>query len=177
VGELIIRTPDPWTSLIGHHNDPEHSLAIWRNGWLHTGDALWIADDGAYEFIDRIKDCIRRRGENISSIEVEREVVSHPSVRECAAFGVPSELGEDEVMVAIVLEGRVSQGDLVEYLSHRMPAFMLPRLIRIVDDFPRTATAKIQKAELRNLGRNGAWDREAHRKPQIHEVREASQRR
>jgi crotonobetaine/carnitine-CoA ligase len=176
VGELIIRTPDPWTSLIGYHNNPEQTIAMWRNGWLHTGDALRITDDGAYQFIDRIKDCIRRRGENISSLEVEREVASHPLVRECAAFAVPSELGEDEVMVAIVVDATISLDDLIDYLSQRMPTFMLPRYIRVVDEFPRTPTAKVQKAVLRDHGSDGAWDREAHREPKIREPIDASQK-
>jgi len=160
-GELIIRPPEPWTSLIGYHNQPEKSLNMWRNGWLHTGDALRAVGDGSFEFVDRIKDCIRRRGENISSLEVEAEVLAHPQVRECAAYPVPSELGEDEVMVAVIVEPPLEAEALGAYLDERMPKFMQPRFIRIVEDLPKTPTAKVRKAELKRQGRHGAWDRNA----------------
>lgn len=159
-GELVVRPPEPWTCLIGYHNRPEESLAVWRNGWLHTGDALRTTEDGSYEFVDRIRDCIRRRGENISSLDVEAEVLSHPLVRECAAYGVPSEVGEDDVMVTVVLTGPLAPDALSAYLAERMPKFMLPRFIRIADELPKTPTAKVQKVELRRIGRRGAWDRE-----------------
>jgi crotonobetaine/carnitine-CoA ligase len=160
-GELVVRPPEPWTSIIAYHNRTAESLAIWRNGWLHTGDALRSCEDGTFEFVDRIKDCIRRRGENISSLDVEAAVLGHSRVRECAAYAVPSELGEDEVMLSVVLADPLPPAELIDYLAERMPRFMLPRFVRVADELPRTPTAKVQKAELRRLGRQGAWDREA----------------
>ena len=101
VGELIVRSDIPWSMNHGYHNNPEATAAAWRNGWFHTGDAFRRDADGNFFFVDRLKDAIRRRGENISSFEVEAEVNAHPAVREAAAVGVPSEFGEDDVLAVV----------------------------------------------------------------------------
>ena len=106
VGELIVRTAEPWTMNAGYFNMPAETAAAWRNGWFHTGDAFTYDDDGNYYFVDRIKDAIRRRGENISSFEVEAYVARHPGVQEVAAVAVPAEHTEDEVKVVIVPQAR-----------------------------------------------------------------------
>lgn len=164
VGELIVRGRDPWTLNSGYYRMPEETLKAWTNGWFHTGDAFRCDENGFYYFIDRIKDAIRRRGENISSFDVESYVNEHPDVLECAAIAVPSELGEDEVkVVAVKAAGSaLTASALVEWLSDRMPKFMIPRYVEFTDDLPKTPTLKVQKAKLRETALNErTWDREA----------------
>ena len=104
VGELVVRPVHPWTASNGYYNMPEKTVETWRNLWFHTGDALRRDEDGWYYFIDRYKDALRRRGENISSYEVEQAILGHPAVVECAVIGVPAdqEAGEDEVLAVVV---------------------------------------------------------------------------
>ena len=163
IGELIIRTDMPWALNHGYHRNPEATAKAWRNGWFHTGDAFRRDENGNFFFVDRMKDAIRRRGENISSFEVEAEVGSHPSVQECAAVAVPSELGEDEVLVAIAPQPghEIDHEALIEYLIPRMAHFMVPRYIRIVPELPKTPTQKVQKHLIRSQGVTAdTWDRE-----------------
>jgi crotonobetaine/carnitine-CoA ligase len=164
VGELILRSETPWALNHGYYKNPEATARAWRNGWFHTGDAFRRDADGCYWFVDRAKDAIRRRGENISSFEVELVVNAHPDVQECAAIPVPSEWGEDEVMVVVAPRpGRaVDPAALLDFLRPRMAHFMLPRYVRVAAELPKTPTAKIQKAELRRDGVTAdTWDREA----------------
>jgi carnitine-CoA ligase len=163
VGELIIRADRPWSMTTGYYGNPEASAKAWRNGWFHTGDGFRTDPDGNYFFVDRMKDAIRRRGENISSFEVEVEVQSHPDVQEAAAVAVPSAMSEDEVLVALVAQpGRsIDPKALIEYLVARMPHFMVPRYLRIVSELPRTPTQKVQKHLIRAQGVTAdTWDRE-----------------
>lgn len=165
VGELLVRSAEPWALNVGYHKMPEQTAAAWRNGWFHTGDAFRRDEDGWFYFVDRLRDTIRRRGENISSFEVETLVGEHPAVRECAAIGVPAPLGEDDVLVAVIVDdpSAFDPVALLEFLEPRMPRFMLPRFVEVVDDLPRTeASMRVRKHELRNRGVTGAtWDREA----------------
>ncbi|MEC9347490.1 MAG: AMP-binding protein [Pseudomonadota bacterium] len=164
VGEAILRDDEPWAINSGYHKNPEATAAAWRNGWFHTGDAVRRDADGDYFYIDRIKDAIRRRGENISSFEVEVEVNEFPGVHEAAAIAVPSEHGEDEVMVVVMpAEGQtVDMAELVEFLIPRMPHYMVPRYVRVVNELPRTPTMKVRKAQLRSEGiTSDTFDREA----------------
>jgi crotonobetaine/carnitine-CoA ligase len=164
-GELVLRTSRPWEITAGYFRDPEATARAWRNGWFHTGDAFRRDAEGWFYFVDRLKDAIRRRGENISSFEVESEVGRHEAVREAAAIPVPSELGEDEVMVVLALQpGRTLDPlDLLRFLEPRMAHYMLPRYLRIVDALPKTPTAKVEKHRLRAEGVTpDTWDREAH---------------
>lgn len=164
VGEFVIRGREPWLLMAGYWRHPEWTERAWSNLWLHSGDAMWRDDDGNYYFSDRIGDSIRRRGENISSLEVENGINLHPDVVECAVFPVPSEHTEDEVMAAIVAKpGRtLDPVDLVRFLEPRMARFMIPRFIDMVDALPRTPTGKIRKFALRDAGVSPAtWDREA----------------
>ncbi|MAA74612.1 MAG: ATP-dependent acyl-CoA ligase [Salinisphaeraceae bacterium] len=163
-GELIIRADRPWAMNHGYYKNPQATARAWRNGWFHTGDAFRQDAEGNYFFVDRIKDAIRRRGENISSFEVEAGLVAHEDVREAAAIAVPSELGEDEVMAVIApVEGREPDLPLlVDFLAERMPHYMVPRYFRVVDELPKTPTAKVQKVRLREDGVTAqTWDREA----------------
>lgn len=164
VGELVIRTDAPWTMNSGYFKNPEATAAAWRNGWFHTGDAFRQDADGTFFFVDRMKDALRRRGENISSFEVEAEIVAHPNVNEAAVIPVPSPLSEDEVMcvVAAVPGTSIDPKELIEFLVPRLPHFMIPRYVRVVAELPKTPTQKIQKHLLRADGvTGGTWDREA----------------
>lgn len=163
VGEGVVRSRQPWLLSPGYVGLPEGSLQMWRNGWLHTGDAFYRDQGGVYYFVDRLVDHIRRRGENISSAEVEREVNSHPDVAESAAVAVPSEFTEDEIKIVVLRhEGAdLTEEQLARYLIDRMPYFMVPRYVEFVTEFPRTPTLKIRKNVLRAAGTAGAWDREA----------------
>lgn len=163
-GELILRSDTPWSMSHGYYKNPEATAAAWRNGWFHTGDAFRVDADGNYFFVDRMKDAIRRRGENISSFEVEAEILAYPGVLETAVVGVPSEYGEEDVLAAVVpkLDVILSDEELITFLSRRMPHFMVPRYIRQMQALPKTPTAKIEKHILRSEGiTRDTWDREA----------------
>lgn len=162
-GELVLRCDRPWAMSHAYFGDAEATSRAWRNGWFHTGDAFRIDAAGHYRFVDRMKDSIRRRGENISSFEVEAEVCGHPGVLEAAAVGVPSPHGEDDVLVALVARPGcvVDPRELITHLVERMPHFMVPRYVRIIDALPRTPTQKVQKHLIREQGVTGdTWDRE-----------------
>jgi carnitine-CoA ligase len=164
VGELIVRHSRPWSLNSGYKDMPEATVEAWRNGWYHTGDAFRRDDEDNYYFVDRIKDAIRRRGENVSSLEVEEELNEHPAVHESACVAVPSEHGEDEIAAYVVLgEGMsVKFPELVVHLQQRLPHFMVPRYFEFVSEIPRSASSKIQKHKLRRLAITAAtWDREA----------------
>ena len=164
IGEMLVRTDRPWAMNSGYNANPEATAEAWRNGWFHTGDAFRHDEDGYFYFVDRVKDAIRRRGENISSFEVEADVCSHPAVREAAAVAVPSEFSEDEVMVIVapVPGQKLEARQLAEFLIDTMPYFMVPRYIRILDELPKTPSAKVMKADLRKEGVTpDTWDREA----------------
>lgn len=164
VGEMIVRTDRPFAMNSGYNNAPEATAAAWRNGWFHTGDAFREDADGYFYFVDRVKDAIRRRGENISSFEVEVEVCAHPDVREAAVVAVASEFGEDDVLAVVApAPGRaISEVELFTFLKARLPYFMVPRYIRVLEELPKTPTSKVIKTQLRAEGiAQGAWDREA----------------
>jgi crotonobetaine/carnitine-CoA ligase len=164
VGELVVRTDCPWATSHGYAGNPIATAAAWRNGWFHTGDGFKRDAEGNFYFVDRLKDAIRRRGENISSFEVESEVLAYPAIREAAAIAVKSEIAEDEVCAVIAIkEGEAfDPAALIEFLRPRMAHFMVPRYVRVVEALPRTPTAKIEKVKLRAEGlTTDTWDREA----------------
>lgn len=164
VGELVVRTDCPWAMNHGYAGDPVATAAAWRNGWFHTGDGFRRDADGNFFFVDRLKDAIRRRGENISSFEVESEVLSFPAVRESAAIPVRSNVAEDEVMAVVALKPDTpfDPAELIAFLRPRMAHFMVPRYVRVVESLPRTPTGKIEKVKLRAEGITpDTWDREA----------------
>lgn len=154
IGEMLVRTDRPWAMNSGYNRNPEATAAAWANGWFHTGDAFRQDADGYFYFVDRVKDAIRRRGENISSFEVEVEVCAHPDVREAAAIAVPSEFSEDEVMVVVapVPGCAIDVEALAAFLIEKMPYFMVPRYIRVLDELPKTPSAKVLKTDLRREG-------------------------
>ncbi len=163
VGEMIVRTDRPWAMNSGYHRNAEATAQAWRNGWFHTGDAFRRDSEDNFFFVDRVKDAIRRRGENISSFEVEADVLRHPAVREAAAIGVASELGEEDVMIVVapVPGSTVEPEELLQFLLARMAHFMVPRYVRVIPELPKTPTAKVLKHELRRDGVTAdTWDRE-----------------
>ena len=167
-GELVLRHDDPFAFADGYWAMPEQTVKAWRNLWFHTGDRVVRDPDGWYRFVDRAKDAIRRRGENISSWEVEQAVLEHPAASAAAAFPIPSELGEDEVMVAIVLEPgeALTPEELIEHCRPLLPYFAVPRYVEFVSELPLTENGKVRKQVLRERGLTPAtWDREAAAKP------------
>ena len=161
-GELIVRANLPWSLNSGYVNAPEASLRAWRNGWFHTGDAFYVDGQGRYFFVDRLKDSIRRRGENISSLEVEKVVLQHPGILDAAAVPVPSDDAEDEVMIVVQPRpgGRIDAFELIDFLVPKMAHFMVPRYVQIMDELPKTETNKVRKTRLREQGVTAdTWDR------------------
>jgi crotonobetaine/carnitine-CoA ligase len=142
---------------------PDKTVEAWRNLWFHTGDRAYVDQDGYYYFVDRKKEAIRRRGENISSFEVEKVINKHPSVVECACVPVKSEFIEDEVKVVLVLkEGeKLAPEELMAFCEDRMAYFAVPRYVEFIDGLPKTPTEKVEKYRLIEEGLNDrTWDRE-----------------
>lgn len=166
-GELVLRPRQPYVITTGYYGFWEANTHLFRNQWFHTGDRVWCDEDGYFYFVDRLKDAIRRRGENISAFDLECQINLHPGVLECAAIGVPSALEEEDVKVAVVPQpgSGLAPAELIEHCIGRLPAFMVPRYIELVDELPRTHTGKIAKHRLREMGQAGitpsTWDREA----------------
>jgi crotonobetaine/carnitine-CoA ligase len=162
-GELTLRATEPFAFATGYYGLPADTVSAWRNLWFHTGDRVIREPDGYYRFIDRIKDVIRRRGENISAWEVEQVLVAHSDVVSAAAIPVPSELGDDEVMAVVV--SRRGFHDPIELLEHcraRLPYYAVPRYVEFAESLPLTANGKIQKSSLKDQGVSlHTWDREA----------------
>ena len=165
-GELWVRAKG--AQRVEYYRDEGATLDKTRAGWLRTGDLLRRDARGFLYFVGRRSDSMRRRGENISAHEVESAIGQHPDVLECAAFGVPSELGEDEVMAIVVpIEGRaIEPGRLRAFLEGRLPAYALPRFVEIADQLPKTSTHRVQKGELARRGvtaRTWDFEKEARR--------------
>ncbi len=163
-GELLLRADEPFAFATGYFGMPDKTVEAWRNLWFHTGDRVVRDADGFFTFLDRLKDAIRRRGENISSYEVEQVLLSHPAVAVAAVFPVKSEMAEDEVMAAIVRrEGMaLDPVELVRFCEPRMAYFAVPRYLEFMDALPATENGKVQKFKLRERGITpAAWDREA----------------
>ena len=154
IGEIQIRSRHPGTILREYWARPEETISATRNLWFHTGDRAWCDEDGFFHYVDRLKDSIRRRGENVSSWEIESVLDVFPGVRESAAYGVPSDLGEDDVMVALVLEPgtELDVEALVAHCSARLAYFAVPRYLRVCDELPKTPSQRVQKFRLREDG-------------------------
>lgn len=156
----MVRPKTPWGFMSGYVGMPDKTLEAWRNFWFHTGDAGYINSNGQFVFVDRIKDCIRRRGENISSYEVEQAFLSIEGVAEVAAYAVAAEGGEgmeDEVMVALQVTDKTPPTLTTLMLwrkiaSANLAKFATPRYLRVVAELPKTPTGKIRKVVLREQG-------------------------
>lgn len=154
IGELVVRPKVPFICSNGYFNMPDRTVEAWRNLWFHTGDALRRDEHGWFYFVDRFKDALRRRGENISSYEVETAILSHPAVSECAVIAVPAstEAGEDEVMAYLITQAATTPDSVWEWCTNRIPGFAIPRYLRFVDELPKTPSQRVQKAKLRAAG-------------------------
>lgn len=163
-GELWVRADSPLVMMRGYHGLPDKTAEVMVDGWIHTGDVFRIDAGGHFYFVDRQKDALRRRGENVSSFEVERVLNQYPDVQESAVVAVPSEIGEDEIKAVLVARRTrtIDFTDLVAFLVDRMPYFMVPRYFDLVVELPKTPTQKIRKHVLRTQGiTKTTWDREA----------------
>jgi crotonobetaine/carnitine-CoA ligase len=159
-GEIAVRGREPGLVSEGYYGMPE--ATAWRDGWFMTGDLATQDAEGNVFFTGRSKDAIRRRGENISAFEVEEVVLTHPDVLDAAAYGVPSELGEEDVMVAVVPRRSIDPAGLIAHCTPRMAAYMVPRYVDVVDELPRTPTEKVEKYRLVERGVTATtWDRDA----------------
>lgn len=164
VGEIVCRPRRPHVMFEGYGGHPEATLAQLRNLWFHTGDLGRFDEDGNLYYVDRRKDAMRRRGENISSFEVEQALLRHPAIAEVAAIGVPSPLGEDDVMVCVVPSPDVALEvvELMDFCCQQLPYFAVPRYVDLRSSLPKNAVGRVLKHELRAEGvRPGTWDREA----------------
>ncbi len=163
IGEFVVRPLLPNVMMLGYYKMPQETLNVFQNLWFHTGDLGSQDADGYFYFKDRKKDAIRRRGENISAYEVELAVNEHPAILESAAFGVPSSVGEDDVMVVAILRpGHALSGlDLVRHLEDRLAYFAVPRYVDFPAELPKTPTHRVEKYRLRQQGITPTtWDRE-----------------
>lgn len=161
-GEIVVRPRYPHVMFEGYRNQEAATLAQFRNLWYHTGDMGRIDAQGNLWWVDRKKDSIRRRGENISSFEVETTVLRHPAVAEVAAHAVPSGVGEDDVKICVVVapDTKVTPEELIEHCMATMPSFMVPRYVELVDALPKNVIGRVQKHVLRAAPLNDAtWDR------------------
>jgi crotonobetaine/carnitine-CoA ligase len=164
LGEFIARSQRMFVGSTGYYNNPEATLELFKNNWIHTGDLGRMDEDGYFYFVDRKKQALRRRGENISSFEVESVISSHPSVLESAVVGVPSDVGEEEVKAVVVLKDNHSatEEELVRWCEPRMAYFAIPRYIAIRAEMPKTPSERVEKFKLKNEGiTDDCWDREA----------------
>jgi carnitine-CoA ligase len=163
-GEIVCRPNGPNLMFAGYWNRPDSMVDATRNLWFHTGDLGRLDEDGFIYFVDRKKDALRRRGENISSFEMEKTLFGHPGLRDVAVHAVPSELGEDDVKITVVLQddAQLTEEELCRWMAERVPFFAIPRYVEFRDDLPRNPVGRVLKYELRDEGVTAkTWDREA----------------
>jgi crotonobetaine/carnitine-CoA ligase len=161
-GEIVFRPQQPFTMMSGYYKMPEATLEAFRNLWFHTGDLGYFDEDGFLYYAGRKKDSIRRRGENISAYEIESVVNQHESVLESAAIAVPSEIGEDDVKIVVVLKpgAELTHQALIGFCEPRMAYFMVPRYVEFRETLPKNPSQRIEKYKLRAAGvTETTWDR------------------
>ncbi len=153
-GQLLVRPSRAGTVSSGYWGEPEKTVELWHGLWIRTGDLVRCDEAGWFYYVDRLKDAIRVSGENVASADVEAAVASFDGVVEAAAFGVPSELGEQDIMVGVILRDgtEVDWAELRDHCLHRLPYFATPRYFEAFSSFPRTPTERVKKAELRERG-------------------------
>jgi len=164
-GEICVRPREPWIMMLGYYDMPAATASAMRNMWMHSGDRGYLDEDGFLFFVDRTKETIRRRGENISAYEVEMLVARHPDVQEVAAVPVASDLSEDDVMVFVRLRpgSSLRHAELIGFCAANMAYFMVPRFIHFVEEIPKTSSEKIEKYKLKQWAaehRAELWDRD-----------------
>lgn len=162
-GEVVVRPREPHIIISRYHRNPEATAEAFRGLWFHTGDRCRMDEEGWFYFVDRVKDSIRRRGENISSWEVEQAAITHADVAEAAAVGVAMGDGEEEVMLVVVAERPIDPTAILDHCQERLPHYAVPRYVRFTDELPRNSSARVMKTELRAAGvTDDSWDRVAH---------------
>ncbi len=161
-GELIVRPRFPFTMFSGYYRKPEQTVEAWRNLWFHTGDYVTRDTEGYCYFVDRKKDVIRRRGENLAPYDVESVLNRHPAVFETVVVGVPSPLGEEDVKAFVQLKpgATLDAKTLFEYAADHLPFFMVPQVIEFVEEIPKTANQKAQRFVLRDRRGGVEYDRD-----------------
>jgi carnitine-CoA ligase len=161
-GEICLRPQAPYAMFDGYFQQPEATLEAFRGLWYHSGDYGRRLPSGALAFVDRKKDCLRRRGENVSSIEVEQAIDGHPAVVESAVHAVPSNLGEDDIKACVVVSARIEPAELFAFFKNNLPYFAIPRYVELVEALPRNGVGRVMKHKLREAGVTaGTWDFEA----------------
>lgn len=161
MGEIVYRSKNPYTMSLGYYKNPQATMDVHRNFWFHSGDGGYLDEDGYLHFVDRKKDALRRRGENVSSFEIEKVFNAHPDVFESAVVAVPSDVGEDDIKICVILHGgkATKVEELLCFCEDRMPYYMMPRYVEFMSDFPRTPVGKVQKYKLREQGvTSNTWD-------------------
>ncbi|GAA0612488.1 AMP-binding protein [Sporichthya brevicatena] len=154
-GEIVIRADEPYRLFSGYWNDAEATVATFRNLWHHTGDSGRVDEDGYFWFVDRKKDSLRRRGENVSSLELEAALMKHPGFQALAVHAVPSDLSEDDIKVCVVLADGAQQpepGELFDFLKTTLPYYAVPRYVEFLDALPANVNGRVQKFKLRERG-------------------------
>jgi crotonobetaine/carnitine-CoA ligase len=153
-GEVVVRARQEDTLYTGYWADADATAEAMRNGWHHTGDVARFDEDGYLTFVDRKKDALRRRGENVSSVQLEAALVAHVKIAEAAIVAVPSEMTEDDIKACLVLASgeSTSPEELFAFFRERLPFFAIPRYVEIVEGLPKTATMRVQKHLLRAAG-------------------------
>ena len=163
IGEIVVRAKVPQALYLGYWRKPEATIETWRNLWHHTGDYGRADDNGWITFVDRKKDALRRRGENVSSQELERAIAGHPQIVEAAVHAIPSPMTEDDIKACIVVEpGQdVKPDELFAFFKDVLPYFAIPRYVEIVPELPKNATLRVMKHLLREKGVTPeTWDLE-----------------
>lgn len=161
-GEICLRPKVPHAMFSSYFDNPTASLEAFRGLWYHTGDNGRRLPSGAFAFIDRKKDSLRRRGENISSFELEQAIDAHPAIVESAAVAVASDLGEDDIKACIVTSSPVEPAELFDFFKNNLPYFAIPRYVDFLDALPRNGVGRVLKHKLRDAGNTAAtWDFEA----------------
>jgi crotonobetaine/carnitine-CoA ligase len=158
-GEVLVRPKASDVMYTGYWGNPEATAEAMRGGWHHTGDLARTDKDGYLSFVDRKKDALRRRGENVSSVQLETAILAHPRVIEAAIVAVPSKMTEDDIKACLVVSEPVEPEELFGFFKQTLPYFAIPRYVEIVDSLPKTATMRVQKHLLRLEGVNSkTWD-------------------
>jgi crotonobetaine/carnitine-CoA ligase len=161
-GELLVRHAVPWAITPGYLHDSEATEQVWRNGWFHSGDVFVRDANGDYSLVGRIKDSLRRRGENISAAEVERELQAHPAIAEAAVVGIQAAVEQEVMAFLVTRDERPDPEELIAFVTDRLPYYAVPRFLEFVDELPRTIALRADKQALRDRGVSDAtWDREA----------------
>jgi crotonobetaine/carnitine-CoA ligase len=164
IGEIVVRPTEPGQMFLEYFDNPEATVTAWRDLWFHTGDRGHLDGEGWLYFADRLKDMIRRRGENISSWQVEQAFLAHPAVAEACAVGVPSHVSGEEVLVALVLQDQIPPAELVRFAERQLPRYAVPRYVRVVASLPKTASSRVEKYKMRAEGVTvDTWDAQAER--------------